>query len=203
MAYSMNPGMMSSNRSEMSYEESKTKLFGLLDEICTYLYRGVHWNAKAANACRKISVRGLGRYHDHDAKYDFCELQCLEKIVGDKLLYMPKVDMQMVSSAEMYDMANLNDFKSHFKTWMDMEDELDECVTHAINKARTIDMQIYEKLCCMSDHIQNNVMRIRMIYDSFDFAGWNTHDISVKSKWIHSYFENEHKDGGEVNINLG
>lgn len=203
MAYNMNPGMMNPGRGEMSYEENRTKLYSKLDEICTYLYRGVHWNAKAANACRKIAIRGLGRYHDHDAKYDFCELQCLEKIVGDKLMYMPKVDMQVVTQAEMYDMANLNDFKAHFKMWMDMEDELDECLIHAIEKARVVDMQIYEKLCCMSAHAQNNCMRIRMIYDSLDFAAWQPHDISVKSMIIHKYFEHEHKDGEEINVNLG
>lgn len=191
------------NPDNMGREETKKHLYAFLDDICTYLSSGAHWNLRAANASRKLAVRGFGRWHDCEAKQDFCELMHLEKIVGDKLGHMPTVDMQMVNKAEMYDMANMNDFKAHFKMWIDMEEELAECLAHAIAKARTVDMQIYEKLCCMADKAQNEAMRVRMAYDSLDFAGWNPHDISVKSKWIHQYFEAEHKDGEDVNINLG
>lgn len=187
----------------MSHEESMKHLRKHLDDIFTYLSAGSHWHMKAANASRKLCVRGLGRWHDAKAKSDFCELECIEKIVGDKLGHMPHIDMQMVVKAEAFDMNNMNDFKTHFKMWMDMEEELSECLSHAIHKARTIDMQIYEKLCCLADKSQNEKMRVRMAYDSLDFAGWNPHDISVKSKWIHEYFEREHKDGEDVNINLG
>lgn len=198
----MNPGM-NPGHDEMSHEETRNHLLSHLDDICTYLSAGSHWNMRAANASRKLAVRGFGRWHDCAAKSNFCTLDCLEKIVGDKLGHMPKIDMQMVSKAEMYNMANMNDFKAHFKMWMDMQHELIECLNHAIHKSRTIDMQIYQKLCCMADEAQDEKMRIRMVHDNLDFGGWNGHDISVKSKWIHEYFEHQHKEGEPININLG
>jgi len=197
----INPAQHESH--EMSHEEMKRVLCEHLDDICTYLSAGTHWNMRAANASRKLAIRGLGRWHDCCAKSMFCELEHLAKVVGDKLGYMPKIDIQLVAKAEMFDMNNINDFKAHFKMWMDMQHELAECLNHAIHKARTVDVQIYEKLCCMANMVQNEKMRIRMTYDSFDFAGWNAHDISVKSKWIHHYFEHEHIEGEDVNFNLG
>lgn len=191
------------NSSEMSRSEIAKQLGEHLDDIFTYLSAGSHWHMKAANASRRLCVRGFGRWHDCAAKDNYCELLHLEKISGDKLEHTPMIDMQMVSKAEAYDMANMNDFKAHFKMWMDMDEELAECLNHAIHKARNIDMQVYEKLCCLADKTQNGIMRVRMAYDSLDFSGWNPHDISVKSKWVHEYFEKEHTDGSEININLG
>ena len=188
---------------EMSHEEIKKHLCEHLDNICTYLSASAHWNMRAANASRQIAIRGLGRWHDHCAKHNFCELEHLEKIIGDKLEYMPKIDMQLVSKAEMFDMHNINEFKAHFKVWMDMQHELSESLAHAIHKSRKIDMEIYDKLCCLATNIQDEKMRIRLAYDSFDFAGWQPHDISVKSRWIHHYFEHEHIEGEPVNFNLG
>lgn len=187
----------------MNMEEMKQKLYEYLDEICTYLSANAHWNLKAANGSRRIAVRGFGRWHDNEAKCDFHELEHLEKIVGDKLGYTPKVNMEMVSKAEMYEMRDMNAFQNHFKLWMDAQKELSECLTHAIKKARYVDMQIYDKLCCLASKTQNEKMRVKMAYDSLAFAGWNPHDISVKSKWIHDYFENKHKDGEDINFNLG
>jgi len=64
-------------------------------------------------------------------------------------------------------------------------------------------MEIYDKPCCLATNIQDEKMCIRLAYDSFDFAGWQPHDISVKSRWIHHYFEHEHIEGEPVNFNLG
>ena len=78
-----------------------------------------------------------------------------------------------------------------------------QCLNQAIHKSRTVDIQIYNELICLQKEVQDEKMRARMAHDSLEFAGWNPHDISVKSMLIHKYFEHEHKDGGEININLG
>lgn len=194
----MNPGY-----EEMSREEMLKHLYEYIDEIATYLYAGAHWHLRAANFSRKNLVRGFGRWHDCEAKGDFCELEKLEKVVGDKLGYMPHVDMQMVTKAESYTMNDMNAFKAHFDIWEHNETELIECLNHAIHKSRTIDIQIYQALMCLEREVQDERMRACMAKDSLAFGGWSGHDISVKSKWIHEYFEKEHHDGEDININLG
>jgi len=96
-----------------------------------------------------------------------------------------------------------NAFKSHFDLWELNEKEFIECLNKAIDKARLIDIQIYQELICLTKQVQDEVMRAKMVKDSLAFGGWNPHDISVKSMIIHKYFEHEHKDGEEININLG
>jgi hypothetical protein len=175
----------------------------LLDEIATYLYAGVHWHMRAANYSRKNLIRGFGRWHDQEAKGDFCTLIKFEKVVSDKLGHIPAVNMEMVDMAEAYVMSSNQDFKAHFKTWENRERDFSDCLNEAIREARGVDIQIYNELICLQKEVQDEIMRARMARDSLDFGGWNPHDISVKSKWIHEYFEHTHQDGGEININLG
>lgn len=206
MAYDMrnpgNPAMMNPGH-DMSHEEMKKALHDELDHICSYLSAGACWHLRAANACRKMLIRGMGRWHDCEAKGDFCSLEKLLKIIQDKLGYNPKIDMEMAAKAEMYTMNNMEDFKNHFRLWDSNESELIECLNHAIHLSRTIDIQIYKELMCQTKEVQDERMRARMAKDSFAFVSWNPHDISVKSMMIHKYFEHEHKDGSEININLG
>lgn len=195
---SMNP-----MHEEMSHEDKLNHLYKYLNDIATYLYAGTHWHMKAANGSRKNLIRGFGRWHDCEAKGDFCALQKLEKVVQDKLGYTPMVDMETVAKAEAYTMNDSNTFKMHFDIWDKNETELIECLNHAIHKSRTIDIQIYKELMCLEKEVQDERMRAKMAKDSLAFGGWSGHDISVKSKWIHEYFEKDHEDGGEININLG
>lgn len=195
--------MRNPDHGEMGREETLKYLYEYLDEIATYLYAGTHWHMRAANYSRKNLIRGFGRWHDCEAKGDFCALQKLEKVVNDKLGYMPHIDMEAVSKAEAYAMDDPNAFKMHFDIWEHNESELIECLNHAIHKSRAIDIQIYKELMCLEKEVQDEKMRARMAKDSLAFGGWNGHDISVKSKWIHEYFEHEHKDGEDININLG
>jgi hypothetical protein len=185
------------------HSDGKYELFEELDKIGTYLDAGCHWHLQAANASRKMLIRGFGRWHDCEAKGDFCELEKLKKVVQDKLGHDIKIDMDIVTKAEAYTMNNMEDFKNHFKIWDNNESELIECLNHAIHESRTIDIQIYKCLMALEDEVQDEVMRARMAKDSLAFGGWNPHDISVKSMLIHKYFEHEHKDGGDININLG
>jgi hypothetical protein len=127
----------------------------------------------------------------------------LEKIVGDKTGYMPHVDMAIVAQAEAYEMRDADAFKAHFEVWRKRESELVDCLNRAIHAARTVDVQMYKELMCLADEVQNEIMRACMAKDSLAFGGWNPHDISIKSMIIHKYFEEEHKDGGDININLG
>ena len=174
-----------------------------IDKIITYLYAGAHWHLRAAAFARKNLIRGFGRWHCAEAKGDSCALEKLEKIIGDKLGYIPTVDMNIVSRAEAYTMPDMNAFKMHFDIWEKNEKELIECLNEAIHMARKIDIQIYQELICLEKEVQDEMMRARMAKESLAFAGWNPHDTSVKSKWIHEYFEHEHEPGGEININLG
>ena len=40
------------------------------------------------------------------------------------------------------------------------------------------------------------------VYSSLDFAEWHGHDITVKSKWLHDYFEKEYASG-MIDFNIG
>ncbi|MCL2776052.1 MAG: hypothetical protein FWD71_22320 [Oscillospiraceae bacterium] len=197
-----NPGM----RDNPGHGDKEAKLNELceeLDDIASYLYRGVHWHTKAANYSRENLIRGFGRWHDAEAKGDFCALQNLEKIAGDKLGHIMTVDMAMVSKAESYVMPDINAFKAHFDIWERNEKEFIDCLNEAIELSRCIDIQIYQELICMAKEVQDEIMRACMAKNSLAFGGWSAHDISMKSMIIHKYFETEHKDGGEININLG
>jgi hypothetical protein len=187
----------------MNQNDLLKELYKHLDHIWTYLYSGAHWHMKAANFSRMNMVRGLGRWHDCEAKGDFCTILRMGKIINDKLGYMPMVDMQMVSKAESYTMPDANAFKAHFDIWENNEMELIRCINAAIDVSGKIDIQIYKELICLADEVQNEIMRVCMARDSFAFGGWNPHDISVKSMLIHKYFEHEHKEGEDININLG
>ena len=196
---SMNPG-----HEEMNHEEKKKELCMELDRICTYLFAGCLWHLRAANASRKIHVRGPGRWHDDgEAAGDFCSLKGLLKMSRDRLKYDPRIDMAMVAKAEPYTMNNLDDFKAHFPMWKKNEAELIECLDRAIHLSRTINAEIYEKLMCLIKEVQGECTQIEMAEDSFIFGGYMPHDVSVKSKWMHEYMEHEHKDGDDINFNLG
>lgn len=130
---------------------------------------------------------------------DAKEKVCLNKLLRDKLNYSPKVDMEMIEKANMYMMNSLNDFKSHFNMWIEREEHFIESLNSAIKHAGSIDMELYKKLCCLVEEVQCEVMRTKMTYNSLELGGWNGHDISVKSKWLHEHFE-EHPDSLDFNI---
>ena len=174
----------------------------LMDDIATYLSKGACWHMRAANYSRKNLIRGFGRLHDCQSKEDFCDLLEFEKIVSDKLVHIPNVNMEMVAKAESYIMLDSNAFKMHFDIWEQNEKEFVECLNKAIDESRTIDIQIYKFLMCLAERVQNEIFRARLIKESFAFAGWNSHDISIKSMLIHEYFE-KHENAKELNVNLG
>lgn len=173
-----------------------------LNKIVTYLSEGEYWHEKAAGECRKMAIRGWGRWHESEAICDAKSRICLEKLLRDKLSFAPEIDMAMVDHASKYIMNGAADFKTHHKLWIEREERLIECLNKAIELSRSVDMELYKELCCLLDEVQNEAMRVRLAHSSLDLGGWNGHDISVKSKWIHEYFEKEYS-GGKIDLNIG
>lgn len=179
------------------------ELFRALDDICTYLVEGEAWHLKAANECRKIAIRGLGRWHDAESKGDKKLLDHFVKMLGDRLQYYAKIAYQHVDKAQQMSIRNLDDFKQHFNDWIDREERFIDVLNFAVKGSGAVDMELYQCLCKMVKEVQDESMRARMVYDNLEFGGWMPHDISVKSKWLHEYFEHGYKQGEDINFNLG
>lgn len=173
-----------------------------LDHICTMLAKGEVWHKKAANECRKIGMRGMGRYHDAEGMTDAIELFEMGKILCDKMHYYGRVDYTVVAHADTYNIANNADFKRHFGIWDAAEKELAAKITEFLPHAM-VDMDLYKKLTHILHNVQNEIFRLNIVKNSLEFAGWNPHDISVKSKWLHDYFENTWKLGCDIDFNIG
>jgi len=182
---------------------SYANLNDALNYICSYLNAGYTWHKRIANQCRKIHIRGWGRWHDCEADGDSDHLICLEKLLMDKLKYAPTIDMKRAEMASTAKLDNLNDFKDHHRTWKKHEQEGIAALNYAVNASRSVDIEVYYKMCALLDEAQKEVMRLEMAYDRLEFGGWMGHDIGVCSMIVHKYFELEHKDGHDINFNLG
>lgn len=187
----------------MPHEKQNQELYDALDDICTYFVEGSAWHLTAANQCRKIAIRGMGRWHDCESEDDKKSLDGLLKMLGDRLQYNAKIAYQHVERAQEMEIRNLDDFIKHFHTWIDREKEFIEVLNFAVSKSGAVDMELYQYLCKVVKEVQNECMRARMVFDSFEFTNWQPHDISVKSKWIHDYMEYEYPKSGDLNFNIG
>lgn len=186
----------------MAHEQNRD-LYEALDDIATFLVEGEAWHLAAANSCRKISIRGIGRWHDCESRGDKRLLDHLVKMLGDRLQYNAKISYQYVGKAQEISLKDLDDFRKHFHVWIDREKEFIEVLNFAVSKAGAVDMELYQCLCGIVKEVQDEVMRARMVYDSFEFTSWQPHDISVKSKWIHEYMEHDYPRTGDLNFNIG
>lgn len=180
---------------------TKPEFENLLDEISAFLHDGFHWHKRVANQCRKIAIRGWGRIHDQQSKCDAEELIDFEKLLMDKLNYAPTEYPNKES--HIYNINTLDDFKQHHIDWIKRETAIIPTFNKAINEARSIDIEVYEKLCCILKRVQGEKMRVHMLYDRLEMAGWNTHDIGVCSKWLHEQAENGDISGHDINSNIG
>lgn len=174
-----------------------------LNELCSYLHEGATWHRRAANLSRMMKVRGFGRWHDVESCADHDALVHVQKKAGEHLQYLPEVDMSKAMEAERMKMQSLNDFKSHFIDWVDRETQAIVVLNKCIEHSRIVDMNMYHCLCKLQCEIQNEATRAEWAYDSLDFVGWNQHDISIKSKWLHDYFEFDYKCGEPIDFNIG
>lgn len=173
-----------------------------LDKIASCLSCGEAWHRKVANENRKIGIRGFGQWHDAEAKCDQHSLACLQKLMQDNLKYAPNIDSAHRTKAEHVTMEGISCFKEHFKLWKEREEVLLEALTAAIPLMRDENIQLYEELCELKKEVQNEIFRLECVYNNLEFAGWMGHDISVKSKWLHDYFECDYS-GGLIDFNIG
>lgn len=206
MAYN-NPSMMNSGHDmmkyhEMTHDEKKKHLWEELDAISCYLWEGEAWHEKTANECRKIGVRGWGRWHEAEGCYDAKERYCLDKLIRDKLNYAPHIDVDMIDKALNYSMSSMADFKGHHNIWIDREESFIKCLNKGIKLSSEFDMELYGKLCCLINEVQNEAMRVKMVMMRMDIGGWSGHDIGICSMILHEYFECKY-DGGAIDFNLG
>jgi len=199
-----NMPMHGDEKHHMSMAEKKNALRECIDDICTYIYSGVHYHQKAANCLRAMALRGFARMNEHLAKVEFEELQDLEKLSTDKLEHVPHVDMEKVVKAESWEMSDMNAFKAHFGEWMNREAMYADCINEAIHYARYVDVQIYGELVCLADRFQEEIFRARLLADRLTLGGWTGADIALVSQTIHEYYEHGEIDPKHpMDYNLG
>ena len=141
-----------------------------LDRITVSLEEGALWHKKAANECRNFGVRGLGRWHDCEAAGDFETLVCLEKLLGDNVNYYKtsRPELDVVSGVNI---RNQQELKAHFASWRNRELVTTDAIASAIPLMREENIELYEKLCCIQKEIQNEIVSVLRVHDSFEFAG--------------------------------
>lgn len=173
-----------------------------LDEIATYLAEGEAWHRTAANECRKLFVRGWGRWHEAEAQCDEKSQICLAKLARDMLQYAPVIDSSFLVRANAYTIKDLDAFKLHHNQWIEREQMLIMALNNAIEQSRAIDIKVYHFLCDLAEEVQNEKMRVELVKGRMGLSAWNGHDIGVVSMVLHKYFECEYK-GGEIDFNIG
>ena len=174
----------------------------LMDKVCTSLFEGEVWHGRSANECRKIAVRGFGRWHDSEAECDMKSRLCLEKLLRDRLGYATSVDTSVAAKPAAYSINGASGLKNHLEAWMRREEEFAETLSEAVRMAATVDICIYKELCCLAEEVQSEAMRVKMCGMRLDMAGWNGHDIGIVSMILHKHFE-EHPHDKYVNVNIG
>lgn len=186
----------------MENSKKYTTLQESLNDICCYLAEGEKWHNKMANECRKIYIRGWGRWHEAESKGDKEMYTCLEKILMDKISYSPMIDAIILDKAMKEKFTSASDFKTHHSHWIMREEKLINALNYAIHESRSVDIEIYYKLCEILKEVQNEAMRVKMVIGRLDLAGWNGHDIGICSYLLHEYFEKCYH-GGEIDFNIG
>jgi hypothetical protein len=181
-----------------SSAKSYTNVNEAFNDIATYLTDGYIWHKRMANMIRKAGIRGVARWHDCEACGDAKELECLEKILGDRFGFYT-VAVLMPESVT----ANFTDLKTHFAAWVQREQRLIDALNYAINEMRDTDACLYDKLFCMFHEVQDEVIKVKLVERRLEFAGWNAHDVGICSMIIHKYFEKDYKQGEDINFNLG
>jgi len=173
-----------------------------LNKIINGLTKQEFWSKRVANQCRILNLRGWGRWLDCESDFASDEIICLEKICVDKLGYTPKLDFTKLVDTQI-SLADITAFKGIFEAWENYKQALIDTVNLAIKETASVDIQLYKKLICLADRLQDDKVRIRMCYNRLNMADWGKHDLMIVSMVIHKYFEHEHKQGDNYNFNLG
>ena len=61
--------------------------------------------------------------------------------------------------------------KAHLVSWRDRELVITDVIASAIPLTREENIELYEKLCCIQKEIQNEIVSVLRVHDSFEFAG--------------------------------
>jgi hypothetical protein len=179
------------------------KLHELLNKVSTELLVGTLWHGKVANECRKISIRGYGRMHEHEANHDFNSRLYIEKILRDKLQFSPMIDTQKLSTALSYSIENIDGFKQLHKDWIERERAFVEVLNELLPLTVKADLQLYKEVCELKDWVEHEIMCIKLLYDRFSATDFYHHDYMRISQDLHEYFENQIKQGEKPNWNIG
>lgn len=170
----------------MTNDEKKIKLIDLLNEIVTYLWEGEIWHGKTANESRKFSMRGFGRWHELEAFDDMQSRVNLEKIIRDRMNLSTFVDHSKIINAFSYTIKNMNDFNNHFMVWHKREIMYSECLNEAFSLSRHFDIQLYKSLCEVLDLAQEEIMRVKIVFETLQMY---PNDIRQISEKLHLHFE--------------
>ena len=176
----------------------------LINSICSSLFEGEIWHERSGGECRKIAVRGWGRWHDHEAKGDMCSRMCIEKLLRDKCDYSPTIDVGVATRAMSYSIPAVGSLKEHLTSWIAREEQFINTLNQAIKIAATVDIDIYKCLIDLTAEVQAEKMRVNLCVKRLDVGQWGGHDISIVSMILHEFFEkNDGDDLKYVNVNLG
>jgi hypothetical protein len=181
-------------------EQLKTQL----NSILTCLTEGAEWHRRAGNECRKLHVRGWGRWHEAEAECDAKAAICLSKLCVDipDINIVPSVHNAYIQKAQAYQIRDMIGFKEHHDTWVEREQAFINVLNEAIALSRDVDIKLYEYLCKLCKEVQNEKMRVEWTVGRLSLADWHGHDLGVCSMVMHDYFEHKY-DGGEIDFNIG
>ena len=179
-----------------------TEFNNVINQVCTDMFTGEHYHEQCANQFRKVGLRGFGRWCDCESRGDYESRVCLEKLLCDRLDYFPKINTSGINSALSYQISGAKDLKAALEAWYNMETDCIATLNKAVELARTVDICVYNKLCCMLDEVQNEKSRVKMMNKRLELKNYDGHDVAQVSKELHKYFE-ENPDSRDLDFNVG
>ncbi|MCL2056588.1 MAG: hypothetical protein FWH02_05115, partial [Oscillospiraceae bacterium] len=79
--------------------------------------------------------------------------------------------------------------KDYLKSYIHREMDFTKVLNEAVRMSTTIDMEIYSELCCILSGVQEEIFRVKQIYERLELGGWSGHDIMVVSRLLHKHHE--------------
>lgn len=184
------PEYIPSNPKAREHEYNVHDFCALMDDICTYLTEGAIVHERSALYMYDYGLRGFGRLHEYNAKCDFNEKLCLEKLLVDRLDHIPMYDATSVAKALSYTIAN-GQLKESLKWYINREKEFEKLLVHAVAMAAKYDTAVYKKLLHILSDVQEEIFRVKEIYKRLEAGQWAAHDLMTVSAEIHKHFESK------------
>ena len=161
----------------------------LLDDVCTDLLIGELWHGRAADQYRKIALRGFARWAECEALGDAKCRIALSKLLIDKCGYSPIIDVSNLHDSISFEYDNVSQLRKLLETWMLREQDLAKRLTPVMKMASEYDIEIYRELMRLTDEVQQEAFRVKMVGMRLEGAQWDLHDIYVVNKHLHDWFE--------------